>query len=176
MELIHIYAILVGACFGSLFLFRIGRILFQNARQLYIRLIRKYVFYPLITRRRAGTTNVSIFDAFAIALYTFTNIAFLAVRDTSWATLGQRSSLLFVVNLVPLCLGGRTNILLDKFFRIDKDRNDVAHRWIGRICFIEGSVHGIIALIYKPSATTRLGIPVSFRPVTYGSDQSTLTS
>lgn len=161
MDLIYLYAIGVGATAVVLTILRIASTLIQYLRRMYSSAIRKHLVYPLVTTRQRGTTNISIVQAACIMLYATANVIFLILGVSSWPSLSHRASLLFVVNLVPLFIGGRTNVLGDKLLRLEKYQLDLAHRWIGRVCAVQGGLHGIVVLVKGSSTGKPMGLPVS---------------
>ncbi|KAF1363095.1 hypothetical protein EJ07DRAFT_152612 [Lizonia empirigonia] len=46
--------------------------------------------------------------------------------------------------MVFLYLGGRTNVLVDKFFRLSHTEYWLLHRWLGRLAAAEGIIHGAL--------------------------------
>ncbi|KAF2028956.1 hypothetical protein EK21DRAFT_90173 [Setomelanomma holmii] len=48
--------------------------------------------------------------------------------------------------MIPLFFGGRRGLMNDRILRIQTSEQALVHRWMGRICVIQGIVHGIISI------------------------------
>jgi len=62
----------------------------------------------------------------------------------------SRSGLMASINLIPLFLGGRTNVLAS-FLGISLHTYYLAHHWVGRVVIIQGLIHvGSVIASRKP--------------------------
>ena len=161
MDLVLIFAICIAAPFASLALYQAGKIIGQQAFRIYVSIIRKRLCYPLLMTRLRGTTNVSILDSMWIIFYCVVNAVCLAFNITNLAQLGSRSWMLFGINMIPLFLGGRTNLIADKMLRMHRARYELAHRWIGRMCFVQGTLHAVATFSLPGSSPSATGPIVS---------------
>ncbi len=161
MDLVLVFAICIAVPFASLAIYQAGKIVGQQALRIYVSIIRKRLCYPLLITRPRGTTNVSILDGIWIIVYCVLNAVCLAFNITNLTQLGSRSGLLFGINMIPLFLGGRTNLIADKLLRLHRARYELAHRWIGRMCFVQGTLHAVATFSLPGSSPSATGPIVS---------------
>lgn len=105
--------------------------------------------YTLVWRRPNGSSNVTVFTFFSLTALTILNTFTLLFRSTTTSDISQRAARLFLINLIPVTLGNGSSLLpevLGLYYR----RISAIHRWIWRICFVNGMVHTIIQLTVSP--------------------------
>lgn len=161
MDLVRLYAVCLAALAASLLVIKGAVALGISLRQFYVSHVRKRAVYPLLNTRWPGTTNVTLLETLVIVVYMSANGACLAIKIAEWSDLSRRSGLLCVINLVPAFAGGRSNILSDKIFRIEKRQQDLVHRWTGRVCVIQGSLHAFISIPTGSAHVPKMALPVS---------------
>lgn len=157
MDPVLLYASCIGSALCLLILFQIGSDLGRKFKYIYVNYVRNLLVFPLLFTRGAGSSNVTYFDFATLALYLLTNVAFLSVYTSTHDQLSTRSSVIFMINITLLYLGGRTNILLDKVLHIEKTQYDLMHRWVGRVTILEGVLHGVLRL----RSSTAMSVPLA---------------
>lgn len=107
---------------------------------------KKHIQYPLLVTRNRYTGSVSRLEAIYLVIYLAINgvVIGYSIRDRS--DLSRRTALASLVNIVPLCFGGRTNPLMN-FIGIPLPLYHYAHHWFGRVAIIEASIHACISLL-----------------------------
>ena len=158
MEPVTVYAICVATALGLLSALRIARGVQILAETSYMSM-RKHLLYPLVVQRANGSTSFVPLDGIFLAIYIAANAVVLALRTRSREELSSKSSMLGAVGLVLLFLGGRTSLVAETILGIEKAQSDLMHRWIGRVCVVQGTIHGFICLLTRRKS--RMGIPVS---------------
>lgn len=153
MELTVVYAISIGVIFGALGLYQSLKMISRPVQKLFIFFILKHLCYPLLLIRRRGTSNMSRLHGVYLTIYVAANVLCSAIGVSSWDLFGQRVGHLAMVNIIPLCMGGRTNLIAN-LFHLQLREYGLMHRWIGRVCVLEGIAYGVVTLTRShPSAT-----------------------
>ncbi|GAB1319498.1 hypothetical protein MFIFM68171_09708 [Madurella fahalii] len=104
----------------------------------------KYLYYPQIPNSLRRSSKTSLFDLLVLLVFIAANVVALSIGVGGIASFVRRSGLISVVNLIPLFLGGYSDITsqcgigLRAYARI--------HRWIGRVAIIEGLLHAIASV------------------------------
>ena len=161
MEPLKIYALCLGCAVGILLLQQSGHAAGQYARRVSTRFVHKQLAYPVLLTRPTGSLDVTRLEGLFIVLYVAVNATCAAYDIEGRSEFSVRLSRLCVTNMVLLYLGGRTNLFLDFAFRLPARRLQLIHHWIGRVCAVEGVIHGVLALTLAPEPGNRLGVPVS---------------
>lgn len=86
----------------------------------------------LLSRGFWSSSTITILDAISLAI-------FLSVNFLLSATGGNIANLA-LINLLPLFLGGHTNLLAD-YLRIPLPIYQFAHRWLGRVVIAQALLH-----------------------------------
>jgi hypothetical protein len=110
----------------------------------------KYVFYRQIPFNKG--TQKSLWVAILLLTIVFcSNAACLAVGVEGITEFVKRSGLITAINLIPLSLGSRMNIIAD-LCGVGLDVYSRLHRWLGRLTIALGITHVGAALThYKPN-------------------------
>jgi len=127
-----------------LILWKILRLIDAPTRRSLLSLIRKNLLHTLVLQRRNSSTEINVFAFLAILFVVAANITACTIKITNRSELARRCGTIFMINVVPLYLGGRTNLFADRILRVPLGHYSTAHRWMGRICIIQGLVHSII--------------------------------
>ena len=152
MLIASIYLISFLSAIGCVTLFKLSQLIDPPTRRSLLSFLRKKLIYTLVLQRRTGTSGVNILAFLSILLFLTGNIVVCTYRVDNQNELAKRCGLLFLVNAIPLYLGGRTNLLMDQIFRVPLSDYYLFHRWVGRICVIEGLIHGLVSVrASKPS-------------------------
>ena len=114
--------------------------------------LHKRLNYILVIKRQKGSSNISVFIAILIFLYITANIIIYTLKILGRAKLIKHYSSLFVINMVSLYLGGRTSLISDKV-HLNLSQYGLLHRWVGRVCVIQGLIHSFINFSVVPSST-----------------------
>jgi hypothetical protein len=160
MQVIIVYVIAYGSAIGLLLGWRLSQYLTTQARERVFSTFTKWAVYSVVTRRLNGSSDVTIVAGFVILLLIVANVVGSAVFIRTRAELSLRLAKLSVANSAILYLGGRSNILLDKVFRLSYTKQQLMHRWIGRITVIEGLIHGIFEISQLRSAVNPIDLSV----------------
>ncbi|KAF1840098.1 uncharacterized protein K460DRAFT_296976 [Cucurbitaria berberidis CBS 394.84] len=147
MQVTIIYVISYASALGLLLLWRLCQFLTAQAREHVFSKVSRWVVHTVILPRFNGSSDVTILVGLIIALLFVANIigSVLSIRNRAEASL--RLARLCATNLVFLYLGGRSNIMLDRIFRLSHTEQNVLHRWIGRVTIAEGLIHGTLGII-----------------------------
>tara|TARA_R110002060_G_scaffold32988_4_gene43708 strand:+ start:1270 stop:1782 length:513 start_codon:yes stop_codon:yes gene_type:complete len=99
----------------------------------------KHLVYPMFLNRKywGGVTR---FHGSLIGSYIVLNGFCMGLGIRSTTDLLLRSGTMASINLIPLFLGGRTNMLSD-FMGISLHSYYLAHHWIGRIVILQSLIH-----------------------------------
>lgn len=161
MQLLTIYTICLYATFGAIALWQISRLIMHHALRPCLRCLRKYLLYSLIVRRQVGTSDFTVFTAIFILIYITVNVIVTVYRISTKALLAQRLGSLAIINIVPLYLGGRTNFIVDRIFNLRVTQYELLHRWVGRVCVLQGVTHALIHITFSSRTLTSVTITVS---------------
>ena len=108
----------------------------------------KYIRYPLLvdlTCLQATRLHAALFAAF----FTINMGAiFIPSFFPGWRQIQKRAALMAVVNMAPLCMGGRAPII--DALNIPRNWYHMLHTWIGAVAVLEAVSHSIIALSLHP--------------------------
>ncbi|XTI85056.1 hypothetical protein V2W45_1234483, partial [Cenococcum geophilum] len=74
----------------------------------------KRLNYTLVIKRQKGSSDISVLIAILILLYIIANIIIYTLRILGRAKLAKRCNSLFIINIVPLYLSGRTSLIGNK--------------------------------------------------------------
>lgn len=144
MDITHWYAISLGALVALFLLYRLYLVALSTAHVYGKRFVLKYLIYPQIPRLLRGGGTITRLHFLIILIYVTGNILCMAFGVTSFVQLRTRTGLMSLVNLVPLCLGGRLTFLGD-FCGVSYENHSRMHRWIGRMAVIQSLLHVTIA-------------------------------
>ena len=164
LNAVQVYAITLGVLGFCVLAWRLGVVFGSTIRDTCSLHVRKHLSYPLLTTRWQGTTNFTRLDGLILSIYLTLNVVCTVYRIHSTEQLNQRSKTLFMINLVPLYVGGRTNFIADKVFKLRRTHLEIVHRWVGRVCAVQGYIHSVIALGLEAPKPSKCGIPVSSSP------------
>jgi hypothetical protein len=146
------YAVSIAAIAACVILYRIGSLassLFVTNFQF---LTLRNVAYPLLVRRRYFA-NITRLHGLAVASFVIMNgfCMGLGIRRAHLVSdLMIRSGVMASINLIPLFMGGRTNMMAN-FLGISLHTYYIAHHWIGRLVVILSLLHvGLVLGSGKP--------------------------
>jgi hypothetical protein len=160
MEVIIVYAIAYGSAIGLLLGWRLSQFLISQARERIFLTFTKWVVYTVVARRSNGSSDITVIAASIILLLIIANVVGSALAVRTRDELSLRLAKLSVTNLVILYLGGKSNVLLDKVFRLSHTEHQLLHRWVGRITVIEGLIHATIKFLSLRSAISPVDLSV----------------
>ena len=164
MNLLLLYTIVLSA---PIILILIGRLLaftvFITQKKLPY-LFRRYLSYRYIPLGFRNSEPLSIASALLILLYVSANAVATFVGVTSGSDIRARSGMMALINMIPLGLGGRANLVTNKL-GFSAATYSQAHCWVGRMAAIQSLIHLGTALQISHRMSTRLvtGIIVSHR-------------
>lgn len=143
MDLTLSYAYSIVALFAFFSLWRLYLLIHSNTRTRILSKFRHWIWNFQPTKRLEGSssTNISIFISIAICFAT--NAVVCSLHVSSLSQFGDRCAVVAITNLVPLFIGGGTNIMFDKLFKTDLRITGTIHRWLGRLCIVEVLIHAI---------------------------------
>lgn len=156
MESVIVYYISICIFLSICIVWRLCQIV---GRSLYLKCVsgmRKILRYYIVIPRCRGSSDISV-EAFIILwLYILANIIACTFQISDIDEINRRCVKLFLFNFVLLFLFGSRGPITNKLLNIDITSVGLIHRWIGRICIVEGVTHTICKLLLeeKPSAFT----------------------
>jgi hypothetical protein len=163
MEITQWYAISLGALAALYISYYILHAALSVAHVFGAHFVVKHLIHPQIPQILRGEDTITRFHSLLIFLYLSGNGICLAFGITSTAQLGIRSGLMSLVNLIPLCAGGRINMVAD-FCGLSQQNYSRMHRWIGRVAVVQGLTHAVISFREaksKPELSGLLVIPTA---------------
>lgn len=152
MQLLAIYTISFVSAVVVLFVCNAWRLIDRPTRKAIVLFIRKRLLYALLVRRLRTSSDISLFAGLNLLLFGAANVTACTLWVQSRAEIAKRCGRLFIINVVPLYLGGRTSFVADRVFRLQLNEYFLLHRWMGRICVIQGLVHGVLNATTSPSS------------------------
>ncbi|EXK83410.1 hypothetical protein FOQG_12272 [Fusarium oxysporum f. sp. raphani 54005] len=111
-------------------------------------LFRRYLAYPQIPKYLRRSRGTSWLDIIVLSMFLGANAIVLSVGISDIAGLARRSGLVSIINIVPLFLGGRMNIIASSCGFGLRDYTRV-HRWLGNIAIVEGLIHVFVSISDK---------------------------
>lgn len=117
----------------------------------------RYIQYPLfISSRWLRATRL---HAAICIIFFVINIGVILMPSffSSWRQIQKRAALMAIVNIAPLCIGGRAPII--ETLNIPREWYLIGHSWVGIIAVVEAVSHSVIALclVPKPGPLIRTG-------------------
>jgi hypothetical protein len=168
MQVISVYTISYGALVALLAAWRISRLISTRVRDHVISVIQKWIVYTNAVTRQSGSLSVNIATAICLVAFLVANILGAVLQVPSVADFADRLASLFLVNLVLVFAGGKSNLLADKVLQLQRSDYSLFHRWVGRICILEGVLHAILKVTLKTASATSDAIAVSIElPVSW---------
>ncbi|KAF2741743.1 hypothetical protein M011DRAFT_530343 [Sporormia fimetaria CBS 119925] len=147
MEVITVYILSLASAAGCIILWNLRKLVDQATIRLILSVFRKQFIYTLVSSRGKSTSNINILAAISVLIMAAANVVACVLGVSDWTTLARRCASLFVLNAIPLYAGGRTNLFVDKVLRLSINNYYLFHRWLGRICVLQGLVHGIVSAV-----------------------------
>jgi hypothetical protein len=154
------YAIAFASAAFLLLLWRLSQSLTVKARERIVSTITKWVVFTVPCPRMDGTSDVTILAAASVVALFAGNIAASLVALQDRQDLSFRLARLSLTNMVFLYLGGRTNLFVDRIFRLSHTDYWLFHRWLGRVAALEGLIHGAFEVARSQSSPSALQISV----------------
>ncbi|KAF2727578.1 hypothetical protein EJ04DRAFT_594415 [Polyplosphaeria fusca] len=138
-----IYLISTTSAVGLYLLWKLSQLISPTTRWKILFFLRKRLLYSLVLRRRKGTSEITVSSFLGVAVIVAANVTASTIKLRDRTEFAKRCGTLFLINLVPLYLGGRSSIIVDRILRVPCSQYLLLHKWLGRICVIQGIVHGI---------------------------------
>jgi len=159
MDIILIALISLASFLGLLFIAQLSRWIFKFSRRV-ISPIYKWVAYTLVWRRPNGSSNVTVCTFISLRALAGLNTFALLFRASTARDISNRAASLFLINLIPVTLGDGSSILTERLFGLYYRQLSAFHRWLWRICFVNGLVHAVSQLRASPLHLTLAEIMV----------------
>jgi hypothetical protein len=160
-----IYVISLASAVGMLVLWKVYQLIDVKTRRAIFLYARKKLLYTLVYRRRSGSDNVNVPSLLSVCLLIAANITVCALNFKDRKELAKRCGSLSLVNMVPLFLGGQRSTLTDRVLHLGSTEQSLLHRWMGRVCVVQGLVHGIVfAMSTSPTVIHILVSILQFTP------------
>jgi hypothetical protein len=156
-----VYALSYVSAVALLLAWRLSQFLTTQAREHLFSTGTKWFFYTIICPRMKSSSDVTLMAGSIIMMFVVANVVGSALGVKSQSDLSIRLARLCITNIVVLYFGGRSNIVVDKVFRLSVTDYHLLHRWIGRITIIEGITHGTLCIIKTKATTRTLDLAVS---------------
>lgn len=144
MQVSLVYLIAFCAAVACALLFSLYQVLDPSTRRFVFAWLRKKIVYRLIYRRRKGTSSFTMLSVLGLSALVGVNVTACVLEVSDTHALAVRCAKLVLVNALPLFLGGRTSLFADRVLRLPLNHYQFLHRWVGRICVIQGVIHGLI--------------------------------
>jgi hypothetical protein len=161
MRTIIVYTIAYASAVGVLLAWRLSQSLAGKVRERLVASFYKWVVYSVIVPRMNGIPDVTVITAAFLAAFIIANVVGCVLSVQTRVEFSLRLAKLCVTNVVFLYIGGRSNIILDKFFRLSHQEHHLLHRWIGRVSVTEGLIHGTIAMLQSGPSFNPIDVSVS---------------
>jgi hypothetical protein len=161
MRALIVYTIAYASALGVLLVWRLSQSLAGKVRERLVATFSKWVVYTVIFPRMNGSSDVTVVTAIVLTAFVIANVVGCILSVQTRMELSLRLAKLCVTNIVFLYMGGRSNIILDKVFRLSHQEHHLLHRWIGRVSVTEGVIHGTMDLLQSRSSFSPMNISVS---------------
>jgi hypothetical protein len=156
------YTIAYGSAVLFLLCWRLSQSLTTKVRERIFSVISKWIVFTVLFPRLNESSDLTVLSMTLIAVVLVGNILASLLALQEHESFSSRLAQLSSINMVFLYLGGRTNIAVDKLFRLSHTEYWLLHRWLGRIAAVEGIVHGGIQFAHSQSLPSALQISVCF--------------
>ncbi|KAF2257699.1 hypothetical protein CC78DRAFT_622409 [Lojkania enalia] len=156
LSILSIFFLSLASVAASLGLWKLGQRLDASTRRKVTAFFRKRLIYTTIFRRLKGSYEINVLTLSSVMLAITVNILGCTLKVSDRHDIAKRCATLFLINAVPLYLGGRTNIFVDRILRLSLSKYALIHHWLGRICVVQGFVHGIIKISSTSISTTEI--------------------
>jgi hypothetical protein len=123
--------------------------------------IRHWCYNLVIGQRQAGTSFVTPVRLASIGIILAGNVFSLCFQLTSSQDLPLRALQLFLCNFLLLLFGAGNSVILNRAGGLGRELHEFLHRWVGRICLMEGLLYLINRLIASKSGRSLTEIIVS---------------
>ncbi|KAI9750728.1 MAG: hypothetical protein M4579_006345, partial [Chaenotheca gracillima] len=151
MDTVTIYEAIAAGLFGALIVYRLTSFLGLYVGNVLISTFQKHLSYALLFKRAKGASSISRVQTLCLISYLTANALCIGIIASSWTDVARNAAHISAANLVSLFLGGRTSLLANYVLRVDLNTYYFVHRWVGRVCLIEGLIHGILRLLQERS-------------------------
>jgi hypothetical protein len=135
MDTTQLYGVALAAVVILLIVFYILRFLINIMRTYATYYFLKHVFYPQAYKYVRGSSTTTRFDLLLIIAFLVGNVLCLTLGMRDRTDLLQRTGLLSTVNILPLALGSRMNLIVSRC-GVGFAAYDRIHRWIWRVAGI----------------------------------------
>lgn len=151
IDITVIALISLGSFFGLLVLVQIQAVdWISKFRNQAVYWIYKWIGYTLVRRRLNGSSNMPVWILISLLALAGLNTFTLLFRATTANEISQRAARLFLINLIPVTLGDGSSFLTETLLGLHYRQLGVLHRWLWRVCFVNGLVHAFIQLRTSP--------------------------
>ncbi|PVH90463.1 hypothetical protein DM02DRAFT_665049 [Periconia macrospinosa] len=154
MDLLFTYIVPLASVTALFICWRLWALMSITTKSKIAFFIRKVLVYTVVIRRRSTSSDTTTYGALNILLFLTANLTACLFKLSDIRHLAERCGMLLMINLVPLFLGGRTNLFIDRILRLSLDDYTLMHRWLGRVCVLLGLVHGIVNSVTSSSSTS----------------------
>jgi predicted ferric reductase len=144
MDSTDIYGIFMGSVILFLlissFSYSIAQVVYNHFRRFFLR----QIYFSLLPRWLGGCLRVSRYCGLLMIIYVNANVCLLVVDMKDGSDFTRRLGRAALINLVPLCAGGRFN----QIAHVLSSRPDnylTLHKCIGLVFIIEASLHSILS-------------------------------
>ena len=160
MQATLVYTVAYASAVALLLCWRLSQFLTTKVRKRIFSTFSKWVVYTVLFPRLNESSDVTVLSAVLIVLFLAGNViaSVLALHDRD--ELSSRLARLSSINMVFLYLGGRTNIIVDKGFRLSHTEYWLLHRWLGRTAAAQGIIHGTIEVVHSQATPAAIKLSV----------------
>ena len=161
MQALYVYTTAYVSILGLVIGWRLYRFLTARARDRVFSVLSKWLIYTVFMARVNGSSDITIFAGFVILCMVAGNVAGAVIAVKTQADFSIRLARLCITNIVVLFFGGRTNLFADRVLKLSHNNYYLVHRWIGRICVLEGVIHGMLSALQRRKPLRAIEITVS---------------
>ena len=160
MEVTAVYAISLGAIFLLWMLVTAGLSISRLLYSYGVYYLSKYLVYRQLPQPLRRHTMLTRLDLLLVSLYLAGNVTAIFFGNSTLEDIKKRTGYLAIVNIMPLGLIGRPNMLVD-FCSVPHRVQARLHKWLGLVVLIHATTHCGIALSKKQHSLTGtiVGIP-----------------
>ena len=162
MEVTAVYAISLGAIFLLWMLVTAGLSISRLLYSYGVYYLSKYLIYRQLPQLLRRHTTLTRLDLLLVSLYLAGNVTAIFFGNSTLEDIKKRTGYLAIVNIMPLGLIGRPNMLVDSC-SVPHRVQARFHKCLGLMVLIHATTHRGIALSKKQHSLTGtiVGIPTS---------------
>ena len=144
MDSTSLYGVCIGGAVAFFILLSLCRSLAQSVSKLARRFFLRQIYFSRLPWWLGGSLRLSRYSGFLFGLFLNANICLLVIGVSGSADFIRRLGRAALINLIPLCAGGRFNPIAN-ILSIRPDNYLLMHKCIGIVFIVEASLHSILS-------------------------------